>query len=162
MRLAADAMVSGVRIVIDDLSGPEIAELVREHIEEMRSISPPESKHALALDGLRAPNVTVWSAWDGDTVAGCCALKALDAEHAEIKSMRTATAYQRRGVATLLLTHVLGAAAERGIRCLSLETGSRDFFRPARELYAGFGFEYCPPFADYRHDPLSVFMTKVL
>jgi len=151
-----------VRIVIDDLSGPEIAELLQAHLDEMRLVSPPESVHALDLDRLRAPGVTFWSVRDGETLAGCGAMKALDAGHAEIKSMRTAAGYQQRGVASTLLRHIIAEAVSHGYSRLSLETGSQDFFAPARGLYAKFGFEYCGPFADYCEDPHSVFMTKQL
>lgn len=151
-----------MRIKIDDLSGPEIAELLEQHLSDMRAASPPESKHALDLEGLRRPEITFWTVWDGATLAGCGALKELDAEHAEVKSMRTAHGYRNRGVAALLLRHMLGVARGRGYRRLSLETGSMPFFEPARRLYLKFGFAFCGPFADYREDPNSVFMTREL
>ena len=149
-------------IRVDDLSGPEIAALLEEHIVDMRAVSPPESKHALDLDGLRQPDITFWTAWDGGALAGCGAIKVLDAQHAEIKSMRTAFAHRHRGVASALLRHIIDEARKRRIQRLSLETGSMAFFDPARRLYAQFGFIYCGPFADYREDPNSVFMTKTL
>ncbi|MFG1826292.1 GNAT family N-acetyltransferase [Microbispora bryophytorum] len=151
-----------MRIVVDDLSGPLIAEFLREHVREMRSITPLESKHALDLDGLRTPEVTFWSVMDGDSVVGCGALKRLDPAHAELKSMRTAVARKRSGIASLLLNHILAEAGRMGFTRLSLETGSADFFLPARRLYEKFGFGYCEPFADYRPDPHSVFMTRLL
>jgi putative acetyltransferase len=151
-----------MRIVEDDLSGPQIAEFLREHVREMRSITPLESKHALDLDGLRTPEVTFWSVLDGDTVVGCGALKRLDPAHAELKSMRTAVARKRSGIASLLLEHIIAEAGRMGFTRLSLETGSADFFLPARRLYEKFGFGYCEPFADYRPDPNSVFMTRLL
>ncbi len=151
-----------MRIVEDDLSGPQIAEFLLEHVREMRSITPLESKHALDLDGLRAPEVTFWSVLDGDTVVGCGALKRLDPAHAELKSMRTAAARKRGGIASLLLEHIIAEAGRMGFTRLSLETGSADFFLPARRLYEKFGFGYCEPFADYRPDPNSVFMTRLL
>ena len=151
-----------MRIVLDDLTGPEIAAFLRAHVEEMRSISPPESTHALDLDGLRVPEVTFWTMRDGEAVAGCGALKRLDDQHAEIKSMRTGAAYKQRGVASSLLRHIIDEAVAGGYRRLSLETGAEDFFAPARRLYAKFGFVCCPPFGSYREDPNSVFMTKVL
>ena len=152
-----------MRIVVDDLSGPAIAAFLTEHIEEMRSITPLESKHALDLDGLRRPEITFWSVLDGDdAVVGCGAVKALDASHAELKSMRTARARKRSGIASLLLEHILAEATRMGFARISLETGSADFFRPARSLYEKYGFDYCEPFADYRLDPHSVFMTRTL
>jgi putative acetyltransferase len=128
----------------------------------MRSITPLESKHALDLDALRTPEITFWSVMDGDTLVGCGALKRLDAGHAEVKSMRTASARKRGGIASLLLKHIITEARRMGFTRLSLETGSAEFFLPARKLYEKFGFDYCEPFADYRLDPHSVFMTRVL
>lgn len=151
-----------MEIVVDDLSGPRIAEFLQEHVDEMKSISPPESKHALDLDGLRKPEITFWSMMDGDTVVGCGALKELDPGHGEIKSMRTARSNKKSGVASRILRHMIEEARRRGYSRLSLETGSDDFFAPARGLYLKHGFEVCEPFAGYREDPHSVFMTKVL
>jgi len=152
----------GVTIVTGDLAGPQIARFLDEHIREMLSITHPESKHALDLDGLRRPEVTFWSARDGDTVVGCAAIKRLDVNHAEVKSMRTTSARKRSGIASLLLEHLIAEARRMGFTRLSLETGAADFFLPARRLYEKFGFEYCGPFADYRPDPHSVFLTRAL
>lgn len=150
------------RIVVDDLAGPRIAALLQEHLDELRSITPPESTHALDLDALRAPGVTFWSVYDGDELVGCGALKELDASSAEVKSMRTASAAQRRGVASAVLGHLVAQARDRGYARLYLETGSAEFFAPARALYEKFGFEYCEPFAGYLPDPNSVHMTLAL
>jgi putative acetyltransferase len=151
-----------MRIVVDDLSGPQIAGFLAEHVQEMRSITLRESAHALDLDGLRRPDVTFWSVWEGDSVVGCAAIKRLDAVHGELKSMRTASDRMRSGIASGLLEHVLSEAKRMGFTRLSLETGAAEFFLPARKLYAKFGFGYCEPFASYRPDPNSVFMTKKL
>lgn len=143
----------------DDLRGPEIAALLEAHLQLMRSTSPPESTHALDLGGLRKPEITFWTLWDGETLLGCGALKDLGEGHGEIKSMHTAQAARGRGVARRLVEHIIAEARRRGYRRLSLETGSMEAFAPARGLYAGFGFAYCAPFADYLPDPNSVFMT---
>ncbi|EGM68228.1 acetyltransferase, GNAT family [Shewanella sp. HN-41] len=153
-------MKATMKIILDDLKGPEIAALLQEHLDDMRATSPPESVHALDLDGLRQPNIRFWTLWDGNNLAGCGALKWLDAEHAEIKSMRTAAPYKKQGIASKVLQHLINDAKAAGVKRLSLETGSMDFFNPARLLYSKFGFEICGPFADYRLDPNSVFMTK--
>jgi putative acetyltransferase len=153
---------SAVKIVVDDLTGPQIARFLEEHVREMLSITPPESKHALDLDALRRPEITFWSVMDGDTVVGCGALKRLDASHGEVKSMRTSAARKRSGIASLMLGHIITEARRMGFTRLSLETGSADFFLPARRLYEKFGFVYCAPFADYRADPHSVFLTRTL
>jgi putative acetyltransferase len=128
----------------------------------MYSVSPPESVHALDLEGLRRPEITFWSVWSGTELAGCGALKQLSQEHAEIKSMRTAEAHRRRGVASKLVKHIMKEAQQRGYRRLSLETGSQPYFEPARTLYASFGFRPCGPFQGYVEDPNSVFMTREL
>jgi putative acetyltransferase len=151
-----------VRIVVDDLTGPQIARFLEEHVREMRATTPPESKHALDLDALRGPDITFWTVLDGGTVVGCGALKRLDASHAEVKSMRTLAARKRTGIASEILGHIIAEAGRMGFTRLSLETGSAEFFSPARELYEKFGFQYCAPFADYRPDPLSVFLTRTL
>jgi putative acetyltransferase len=146
----------------DDLRGPEIAALLQEHLASVVLHSPPESVHALDLEALRAPEVSFWSVWQGLELVGCGALKELDAAHGELKSMRTASAHLRKGVAAALLEHMLDVARQRAYRRLSLETGSMEAFAPARALYARFGFEPCGPFADYVLDPYSVFMTREL
>src|ERR1051325_9177909 len=151
-----------MEIRIDDLKGPEIAQLLDEHLQCMAAVSPPESRHALNLDGLRVPDVTFWTVWQDKQLAGCGALKQLDAEHGEIKSMRTAQAWLRQGVASLLLEHIISEARHRSYRRLSLETGAMKYFEPARSLYRKFGFSTCAPFGNYRKDPNSVFMTKEL
>ena len=155
-------MPSRLDIRIDDLSGAEIRELLKEHLASMRLISPPESTHALPLEGLRQPEITFWTAWENGELLGCGALKELDAEHAEIKSMRTSSRHLRKGVAKTLLDYIIAEARRRGFRRLSLETGSMEAFEPARQLYARAGFVYCVPFEDYIEDPNSVFMTKEL
>ncbi len=151
-----------MEIRLDDLRGTEIAALLQEHLDSMALHSPPESVHALDLERLRKPGITFWTAWHDDELLGCCAIKELDPTHGEIKSMRTASSHLRKGIAASLLKHLLEEANRRAYERLSLETGSMEAFAPARKLYAGFGFEYCGPFADYVEDPYSVFMTRRL
>lgn len=151
-----------INIKIDDLSSSEIYELLQEHLQSMALHSPPESVHALDIEALRKPEITFWSVWENGELVGCGALKELDSQHAEIKSMRTSSLHLRKGVAKNLLNHILEEAKRRGYSRLSLETGSMEAFEPARKLYANFGFTYCEPFADYVEDPYSVFMTRAL
>ena len=151
-----------MEIRVDDLRGPEIAALLEEHLADMRRISPPESVHALDLEGLRRPEITFWTVWEGGQLLGCGALKELGRTHGEIKSMRTARAHRRKGVAAAVLAHLVTEARRRGYVRLSLETGSMPEFEPARRMYANFGFEPCGPFADYGPDPNSTFMTLAL
>lgn len=146
----------------DNLTGPEIIALLNEHLRCMAEVSPPESRHALNLDGLRQPGVTLWSIWSSAELAGCGALKELDATHGEIKSMRTAYAFQRKGIASQMLQHLIAEAQRRDYKRLSLETGSMAYFEPARQLYARHGFVLSGPFGSYKEDPNSVFMTREL
>lgn len=149
-------------IRIDDLKGPEIRGLLEEHLRSMHLHSPPESVHALDIEALRQPEITFWTVWENGELLGCGALKELDPQHAEIKSMRTSSQHLRKGIAKYLLNHIVKEARQRGYKHLSLETGSMEAFEPARRMYVGFGFEYCGPFADYVEDPNSVFMKKEL
>lgn len=149
-------------IKIDDLRGPEIAALLEDHLHSMTLHSPPESIHALDLEGLRKPEITFWSAWENGELLGCGALKELDKNHAEVKSVKTASAHLRKGVAQQIMLHILEVAKTRGYTHLSLETGSMEAFLPARKLYEALGFSYCDPFADYILDENSMFMTKTL
>jgi len=151
-----------MKIEIDDLSRPEIQALLNEHLENMYKLSPPESVHALDLEQLRKPDITFWSAWEESLLLGCGALKELDARHGEIKSMRTAVAVRRQGVARAILAHIIAVARRRSYECLSLETGSMEAFTPAQKLYESFGFVYCGAFGEYTEDPNSVFMTMRL
>ncbi|MDJ0654583.1 MAG: GNAT family N-acetyltransferase [Xanthomonadales bacterium] len=151
-----------MKIEQDDLTGPEIAVLLREHLAGMHEHSPPESIHALDLPALQAPDITFWSAWGDEGLLGCAALKQLDTQHGEIKSMRTARQHLGKGVASALLRHLIAESRRRGYGRLSLETGSSEAFVPALRMYEKFGFQYCGPFAQYREDPFSRFMTLEL
>ena len=149
-------------IRLDDLTDPKVIHLVSEHLRGMTLISPPESIHALGIDALRKPDITFWTAWDGDDLVGCGALRELDPNNGEVKSMRTSSLHLRKGVAKHVLQHIIHEAKRRGYPRLSLETGSQEAFEPARNLYLSFGFRVCGPFADYIEDPNSVFMTLEL
>lgn len=151
-----------MNIKIDDLRGPEIAKLLQEHLDHMYSVSPAASVHALDIEALRHPDITFWSAWDGDQLCGCGALKKINSEFAELKSMRTAKPYLRRGVALKILNTVLVEAKNRGYQKLYLETGAQPAFLPARTMYLKRGFKLCEPFEGYLHDENSVFMSFAL
>lgn len=145
----------------DDLTGNAIAALLDEHLADMHSITPAESVHAMDLAALRADaHVTFFSLWEGDNLLGCGALNVLDSQSGEIKSMRTAEAHRRRGVAARILEHIIERGRAMGLTTLYLETGSMAEFAPARNLYERYGFEYCAPFADYTEDPNSAFMCR--
>ena len=151
-----------MNIKVDDLTGSEVISLIGEHLHGMTLHSPPESIHALGLDELKGPDITFWTVWNEEQLMGCGALKELDSHHGELKSMRTASAHLRKGVAQAMLEHIIREARERDYSRLSLETGSMEAFIPARKLYEKYGFVYCPPFGDYIEDQNSVFMTMKL
>ncbi|MFT3854837.1 MAG: GNAT family N-acetyltransferase [Ilumatobacteraceae bacterium] len=150
-------------IVVDGLTSDDTVRFLEAHLEEMRAVSPPESKHALDLDGLRADGVTFWSAHDArehGVLVACGALKVLEPGHGELKSMRVAPSRRGDGLGSTMLRHLLAEAATMGLARISLETGSSAFFAPARAMYARHGFVECPPFGAYEADPNSVFMTR--
>ncbi|MFC4005218.1 GNAT family N-acetyltransferase [Prauserella oleivorans] len=143
----------------DDLTRQPVRELIAEHLADMHATSPAESVHALDHAALQEPEVSFWTSWSDGTLLGCAALKELSPFEGEIKTMRTRREARGRGVASHLLTFLIDESRRRGYHRISLETGSQDFFAPARRLYARHGFTPCPPFADYQADPNSVFMT---
>jgi len=147
-----------IRIEPDDPARPDVHALLSEHLADMFATSPAESVHALDHSALSHESITFWTAREDGVLLGCGALKALSAGRAEIKSMRTTAQARGRGVATRLLEHIVAEAGHRGYELLSLETGTEDYFAPARRLYARHGFTECPPFGDYTLDPHSVFM----
>jgi putative acetyltransferase len=147
---------------LDDLSGAPTRALIARHLAGMHQHSPKESVHAFDMDKLRAPDVTFWSAWIGEDLAGCGALKQLDDARGEIKSMRVADAFLGRGVGRAILVFIIDEARARGMRTLWLETGSAEAFVPALLLYESAGFTRCRPFDGYVEDPFSIFMTREL
>jgi len=151
-----------MKIIEGELSSAKVIALLNEHLQGMADHSPPRSIHALDIRGLCAPDISFRTAWEADELYACGALKALDAKHGEIKSMRTARAHLGKGAATAILQHIIDEATRRSYSRLSLETGSSAAFDPALSLYEKFGFRYCGPFSDYRNDPFSRFMTLEL
>ena len=160
------ALPTPLQIRLDDLSDPRIEAFMQEHLQDMYAVSPPECVHALDMDQLRQPDIALWSAWlpgaDGGMLVGTGALKRLDADHAELKSMRSAESLRGLGVGRAILEHILGQAVDLGYQRISLETGSQPFFEPAWQLYLRYGFADCAPFGSYRPDPHSRFMTRAL
>jgi len=151
-----------MRIERDDLTHPDMVALIELHLRSAFENSPPGSVFALDLSGLRDPAVTLWSAWDGDELLGMGALKQLDTGHGELKSMRTAPAHLRKGVAAAMLDHLIAEGRRRGYARLSLETGSNPPFAPARAMYERAGFVPCGPFADYSDESFSRYYTLAL
>jgi putative acetyltransferase len=149
-------------IRIDDLTGEATRALLSLHLQGMHSSSPPGHVFALDLSGLTAPNVTVWSVWDGSALVGIGALKELGNGTGEVKSMRTDPNHLRQGVAALLLEHIIGEARRRGLRQLSLETGSGPAFDPALALYRRRGFVDGGAFGDYKRSQFNQFLHLAL
>ncbi len=155
-------MARPMLIIEDDLTGEAIQELLRIHAEDMLISSPEGACHFFDLEGLQAPDVTVWSIWDGDSLAGCGALREIDASHGEVKSMRTADAHLGRGVGRQMLRHIVDTGYRRGYERISLETGSSPRFDAAINLYESYGFVRCHPFDTYEANDFSVFYSLLL
>jgi len=149
-----------IEIRPDDLTGEETRRLVIFHLAALIGTAPPESIHALDVDALRRPGITVWSAWVEDRIAGIAALRELDSERGEIKSMRVGDGFRGAGIGRALLDHVVAAARDRGMTSLWLETGISDDFIAAHRLYESAGFVDCEAFQGYAPDPHSRFMTR--
>lgn len=145
-----------------DLDDPRIIALIRYHVEMGRANTQEGSAHALDVSGLKTADIDFWAIWDGETLLGIGALKRLDTTHGEVKSMHTTKEARRRGVGSMMLSHIIATARGYGLTRLSLETGSWDYFRPAWALYERHGFSVCPPFGSYKPDPNSVFMSLEL
>ena len=143
-----------------ELSNPHVIKLLQTHHNDMLKHSPVESVHVLDVSKLTQPNITFYSLWIDNNLAGVGALKALNTTHGEIKSMRTSSNYLRQGIAAKLLTHIIKQAALRGYKTISLETETAEAFLPAQKLYVQFGFKECEPFGNYELDPYSLFMSK--
>jgi putative acetyltransferase len=155
-------MTPTIEIRVDDLSGETTRALIASHLSGMHDTSPPESVHALDIDGLQHPSITFWSAWIDGELAGIGALKRMDAARGELKSMRVDDRFRGMGVGRAILRHIIHDARERGLTSLWLETGSTDEFLPALRLYESEGFVHCGPFEGYSPDPYSVFLTRSL
>lgn len=154
--------MSAFKIIIDDLNGEEVKKFLEDHLEDMRAISPPESKHALDLEELKRSDITFWTMWHEKQLVGCGALKELSSQEGEIKSMRTSPDSRGKGLGSEMLHHIIKEAKSRCYSRVFLETGSMEYFSPAHKLYFKHGFIECEPFASYKKDPNSVFMTLPL
>jgi len=148
-----------MRIVPGDFTDPRVIQLLETHLVTARAETAPGSAHALELAALQSRDISFWTIWDGQTLLGIGALKRLSPDHGEIKSMHTARSMRRRGTGSAMLRHIIAEARACAMSRLSLETGTWDYFQPARALYKSHGFVECPPFANYEPDPNSVFMT---
>ena len=143
-----------------NFDNPEVHELLVKHFIELRAASPEGSAHVLDIPGLKDPSIKFWSLWNGEKLVGCGALKFLDKKHGEFKSIRVNDNFRRQGNGMNVITHLIKEAKKLNVTKLSIETGAGDFFKPARELFSKCGFEKCEPFAHYKKDVNSVYLTK--
>ena len=151
-----------LRSVEGNFDNPEVHELLTKHFIELRAASPEGSTHVLDIPGLKTPSIKFWSLWQNDMLMGCGALKFLDKKHGEFKSIRIHDNFRRAGNGINVVNHLIKEAKKLNITRLSIETGAGDFFKPARILFKKCGFETCTPFAHYKEDVNSLYLTKTL
>ena len=145
-----------------NFDNPEVNELLTKHFVELRDASPEGSAHVLDISGLKVPTIKFWSLWDGENLIGCGALKFLDKKHGEFKSIRIADNFRGKGNGIKVMNHLINEAKKLKIKKLSIETGAGTFFAPARKLFDNCGFKPCQPFAHYKKDVNSLYLTKLL
>jgi putative acetyltransferase len=145
-----------------NFDNPEVNELLTKHFVELRAASPEGSAHVLDIPGLKVPSIKFWSLWDNEKLIGCGALKFLDKEHGEFKSIRIHDNFRKQGQGINVINHLINEAKKLKIKRLSIETGASDFFIPARKLFNKTGFTICEPFAHYKEDINSVYLTMLI
>ena len=148
-----------MKSIENNFDEPQVNELLTKHFIELRTVSPPGSTHVLDIPGLKDSTIRFWSLWDGENLVGCGALKILEKEHGEFKSIRVADKFRKNGMGEKIISHLIDQAKQIGIKKLSIETGYGDFFAPARKLFKKFGFKECEPFAHYKPDPNSCYYS---
>ena len=148
-----------MRSIEGNFDNSEVNNLLKKHFIELRSVSPAGSTHVLDIEGLKDPSIKFWSLWENNKLVGCGALKFLEKNHGEFKSIRVADEFKKKGIGERIINHLIGEAKKLKISKLSIETGAGDFFLPARKLFSKFGFKSCPPFAHYKDDPNSCYYT---
>ena len=148
-----------MKSIENNFDHPQVNELLTKHFIELKSVSPEGSAHVLDIPGLKVSSIRFWSLWDGEELLGCGALKLLEKEHGEFKSIRVADKYRKNGMGEKIISHLIDQASQIGIKKISVETGSGDFFAPARKLFQKFGFKTCKPFAHYKKDPNSCYFN---
>ena len=148
-----------MKSVEGNFDNSEVDKLLRKHFIELRSVSPAGSTHVLDIDGLKDPSIKFWSLWENQRLMGCGALKFLNENHGEFKSIRVADQYRGKGYGQKIISHLIAEAKELKIEKISIETGSGEFFKSARILFKNFGFKKCEPFSHYKVDPNSCYMN---
>ena len=148
-----------MRSIEGNFDNSDVNDLLKKHFIELRSVSPAGSTHVLDIDGLKDPSIKFWSLWEDNKLVGCGALKFLEKNHGEFKSIRVADEFKKKGAGERIINHLIEEAKKLKISKLSVETGAGEFFLPARKLFSKFGFKKCPPFAHYKEDPNSCYYT---
>ena len=151
-----------MKSIENNFDNPEVNELLTKHFIELRSVSPEGSTHVLDIPGLKEKGIKFWSLWDEKKLIGCGALKFINEEHGEFKSIRIHDDFRKKGLGTEVINHLINEAKKLKIKRLSIETGAGDFFIPARKLFKKAGFTPCKPFAHYKEDANSVYLTKLI
>ena len=151
-----------MKSIEDNFDKPEVNKLLISHFIELSSVSPVDRGHVLDIPGLKNPSIKFWSLWENNQLIGCGALKFLDKEHGELKSIRVADSFRRKGNGYKVINHLISEAKKLSIKKISLETGTGDFFTPARKLFDKCGFKVCEPFAHYKKDPDACYMSLLL
>ena len=147
-----------LKTIEGNFENPEVNELLTKHFIELRSASPKGSAHVLDIEGLKIPSIKFWSLWNEKQIIGCGALKILEKEHGEFKSIRLHDEFRKKGNGVKLINHLIEEAKKLKISRISIETGAGKFFEPARKLFKSCGFEECEPFGHYKNDPNSCYM----
>ncbi len=148
-----------MKSIENNFDHPEVNELLKKHFIELRSVSPKGSTHVLDIPGLKVSSIKFWSLWENEKLIGCGALKFLDENHGEFKSIRIVDEFRKNGFGIKIIDHLINEAKKLNIRKISVETGSGNFFSPARKLFESYGFKTCEPFAHYKKDPNSCYFS---
>ena len=151
-----------LKLIEGNFDHSEVNQLLKKHFIELRAASPEGSAHVLDISGLKVPSIKFWSLWKNDQLMGCGALKFLDKSHGEFKSIRVHNNFRGKGIGIKIIRHLVDEAKKLKINKISIETGAGDFFIPARKLFNNCGFKPCPPFAHYKEDVNSLYLTKYL
>ena len=151
-----------LKSVEGNFDNPEVNELLVKHFVELRAASPEGSAHVLDIPGLKVHSIKFWSLWEDEKLIGCGALKFLENKHGEFKSIRIHDNYRNQGKGIDVINHLINEAKKLKIKRLSIETGAGDFFIPARKLFKKTGFTKCEPFAHYKEDINSVYLTMLI
>ena len=151
-----------LKSIVGNFDDPEVNKLLTKHFVELRAASPEGSAHVLDIPGLKVPSIKFWSLYNNDQLMGCGALKFLDKGHGEFKSIRIHDNFRKKGHGIIVINHLISEAKKLDIKRLSIETGAGNFFIPARKLFKSCGFEPCEPFAHYKEDVNSVYLTKLI